>query len=88
VAPVVRKPWRGAWQIEIAVPTRPGTPAVIAAVVQQALAFGERMSPGRYRLVLTPRHEPAIAPAAGERLAGAAPRARVASAQTYVGVRS
>jgi hypothetical protein len=59
VAPVVRKPWWGPWQIEIPVPApRPATAAVLLTVVQRALAYGERMSPGRYRLVLTPRDEP------------------------------
>jgi hypothetical protein len=79
VAPVVRKPWWGPWQIEIAVPpARPSAVAVIPTVVQRALAFGERMSPGRYRLVLTPRSEPAPALAP----------ARVAGTRRYAGVRS
>jgi hypothetical protein len=77
VAPVVWKPWRGPWQIEIPVPAaRPATAAAVLTVVQRALAYGERMSPGRYRLVLTPREEPVPVPV------------RLPSARSYAEVRS
>jgi hypothetical protein len=76
VAPVVRKPWIGPWEIEIPVPAlRPGNAGLLQTVVQRALAYGERLSPGRYRLILKPRTEPAPAPV------------RVATARSFAGVR-
>lgn len=59
VAPVVRKPLWGPWQIEIAVPFgRPATVGTILAIAHRVLAFGERTGSGRYRIVLTPQEEP------------------------------
>jgi hypothetical protein len=59
VAPVVRRPLRGPWLIEIAVPfARPATVSTILAIAHRLLAFGDRMSPGDYRIVLTPQEEP------------------------------
>lgn len=56
VAPVVRKPLWGPWQIEIAVPLgRPATVGTIVSIAHRVLAFAERTSAGRYRIVLTPQ---------------------------------
>ena len=72
VAPVVRKPWWGPWQVEIAVPfARPATVGTIMSIAHRVLAHAERMSAGDYRIVLTPQEESsgglprATAPAAG-----------------------
>ena len=60
VAPVVKKPLWGPWQIEIAVPfARPATVGTILSIAHRVFSFAERMSPGRYRIVLTPQEEPA-----------------------------
>jgi len=59
VAPVVRRPLRGPWLIEIAVPfTQPATVGTILAIAHRLLAFGHRLNPGDYRIVLTPQDEP------------------------------
>ena len=77
VAPVVRKPLRGPWQIEIAVPfARPATVGTVISIAHRVLAHAERMSPGDYRIVLTPQDEPARV------------RARVATPATYAEARS
>lgn len=60
VAPVVKKPLWGPWQVEIAVPfARPATVGTILSIAHRVFSFAERMSPGRYRIVLTPQEEPA-----------------------------
>ncbi len=58
VAPVVTKPLGRPWQIEIAVPfTRDATVGRILSIAHRVLSFAERMSPGDYRIVLTPPAE-------------------------------
>jgi hypothetical protein len=60
VAPVVKRPLWGPWQIRLAVPfTRPSSAARILAVAHQALSAVEHASPGRYQIVLTPKPESA-----------------------------
>jgi hypothetical protein len=52
VAPVVRRPWRGSWEIRIAVPL--DRPALVARILDVARAALDRMAmPGGYELVLT-----------------------------------
>lgn len=64
VAPVVRKPLWGPWEIEIAVPfARPAAVGTILSIAHRVLAFAERTRPGRYRIVLTPQEEPVQRPA-------------------------
>ncbi len=56
VAPVVKKPLWGPWQIQIAVPfARPATVGRILAVAHEVLSVADRMNPGRYQIVLTPK---------------------------------
>ncbi len=56
VAPVVKKPLWGPWQIQIAVPfARPATVGRIIAVAHEVLSVADRMNPGRYQIVLTPK---------------------------------
>ncbi len=58
VAPVVRKPLWGPWQIEIAVPFgRPATVGTILSIAHRMLGFAERPGAGRYRIVLSPQEE-------------------------------
>ena len=60
VAPVVKKPLFGPWQIQIAVPfTRPTTVGTILSIADRVLSFADRMCPGRHQIVLTPQDEPA-----------------------------
>lgn len=57
VAPIVRRPIWGPWQVEIAVPF--GRPALVCSVLslaQEALAAAAR-EPYPYRIVLTPQEE-------------------------------
>jgi len=66
VAPTVRRPLRGPWRIEIAVPfERPATVAATLAIAHRVLAFGDRMFAGRYEIVLTAQEAPGRA--AGDR---------------------
>ncbi len=59
VAPVVRKPLWGPWEVRIAVPfARPTTIGQVLSIAHRVFAFAERMSAGRYRIVLTPQEEP------------------------------
>jgi len=52
VAPVVKRPLWGPWQIELAMPL--GRPAMVGRV----LAIAHRVLPGRYEIVVTPQAEP------------------------------
>jgi len=73
VAPVVTKPLWGPWKVQIAVPfRRPSTVARVLSIAHQAL---ERMTSGRYEIVLTPQ-EPAARPVKKTVVAGS--RLRVA----------
>jgi hypothetical protein len=77
VAPVVRKPLWGPWEIHIAVPfARPAAVGTIISVAHRVLAHAEQLSAGHYRIVLTPQEEPARA------------RARAAGAPAYVEAQS
>ena len=59
VAPVVRRPLLGPWQVEIAVPfARPATVGTVLAIAHRLMAFGQRLSSRDYRIVLTPQEEP------------------------------
>lgn len=76
VSPVVKKPLLGPWRIQIAVPvTRPTTVGTILSIAHRVLAFADRMSSGRYQLVLTPQPEAART---GGGVETAAPRASAA----------
>ena len=58
VAPVVKKPLLGPWQIRIAVPiSRPAAIGRILAVVHAVLSTGDGMHPGSYQIVLTPKQD-------------------------------
>lgn len=58
VAPMVRKPLWGPWQIRIAVPfTRPAAVGRILAVAHEVLSTADRMHPARYQIVLTPKQD-------------------------------
>lgn len=58
VAPVVRKPLWGPWQIRIAVPfTRPAAVGRILAVAHEVLSAADRLDPGRCEIILTPSQE-------------------------------
>jgi len=58
VAPVVKKPFLGSWQIRIAVPiNRPAAIGRILAVAHGVLSDSEGMDPDSYRIVLTPRQD-------------------------------
>jgi len=60
VAPVVKQPLWGPWQVQLAVPfTRPAAAARILAVAQDVLSTLDRVRPIPYQVVLTPRPEPA-----------------------------
>jgi hypothetical protein len=60
VSPVVKKPLWGPWQIQIAVPfSRPAAVGRILAVAHEVLSVADRMNPGRYEIVLTPKQDPA-----------------------------
>ncbi len=59
VAPVVKKPLWGPWQIQIAVPfARAAAVGKILAVAHEVLSVADRMNPGRYEIVLTPKQDP------------------------------
>jgi hypothetical protein len=59
VAPVVRKPLWGPWEILIAVPfARPATVGTIISVAHRVLSHAEQLARGDYRIVLTPQEEP------------------------------
>jgi len=59
VAPVVKKPLWGPWQIQIAVPlTRPATVGRILAVAHKVFSAADGKIAGRYRIVLTAKQEP------------------------------
>jgi hypothetical protein len=58
VAPVVQKPLWGPWRIRMAVPfTRPAAVGTILAIAHEVLAVADRMNPGRYEIVLTPKED-------------------------------
>ena len=58
VAPVVKKPLWGPWQIRLAVPfTRAVTVGTVLSLAHRVLAFADRMNSGRYQIVLTQREE-------------------------------
>jgi hypothetical protein len=59
VAPVVKKPLWGPWQIHIAVPLAP-PPMVgtILAITHEALSAGDPLAHGEYQIVLTPKRDP------------------------------
>jgi hypothetical protein len=59
VAPVVKKPLWGRWQILIAVPLTP--PAVVGrilAVAHEVLSAGDPRAQDQYQIVLTPKRDP------------------------------
>lgn len=59
VSPTFKRSLWGPWQIEIAVPfTRPATIGRVLAVAHETLSVAQRMSPSRYRIVLTAQKEP------------------------------
>ncbi len=59
VAPVVKHPLWGPWEIRIAVPfTRPSIAGRILAVADEALSAIEGVSPANCQLILTPEAEP------------------------------
>lgn len=59
VAPVVKKPLWGPWQIQIAMPfARPATVGRILAVAHEVFSAADGTNPGRYRIVLTAKQEP------------------------------
>lgn len=59
VAPVVKRPLWGPWQIQIAVPfARPAAVGKILEVAHEVLSVADRMNPGRYEIVLTPKPDP------------------------------
>jgi hypothetical protein len=59
VAPVVKQPLWGPWQVQLAVPfTRPAAAARILAVAHDVLSALDRVSPMGYQVVLTPKPEP------------------------------
>lgn len=59
VAPVVKKPLWGPWQIRIAVPfARTAAVGKILGVAHEVLSVADRMNPGRYEIVLTPTQDP------------------------------
>jgi hypothetical protein len=58
VAPTVRKPLWGPWQIQIAVPfARPATVGMVLAVAHEVLSIADRMNPDHYQIVLTPKED-------------------------------
>jgi hypothetical protein len=78
VAPVVRKRWRGSWEVRIAVPL--DRPALVARILGVTRAALDRIAmPGGYELVLTAQES---APSASPRMtpdrAGGLSRLKVA----------
>ena len=65
VAPLVRKPLWGPWQLEMAVPfTRPGVVGTALAIAHQTLAADAGgKKPDAFQIVLTPQEE--LSPARG-----------------------
>jgi len=58
VAPVVKKPLWGPWQIQIAVPfSRPATVGRILAVAHEVFSAADGTNPSRYRIVLTSKQD-------------------------------
>jgi hypothetical protein len=58
VSPVVKKPLWGPWQVRIAVPfARPVAAGRILAVVHEVLSVADRMNPGRYEIIITPKQD-------------------------------
>lgn len=58
VAPVVKKPLWGPWQVRLAVPfTQPAVVGRILAVVDEMLSASDPMLPDQYRIILTNREE-------------------------------
>ncbi len=59
VAPVVKKPLWGPWQVRLAVPfTQPAVVGRILAVVDEMLSASDPRLPDQYRILLTNREEP------------------------------
>jgi hypothetical protein len=59
VAPVVKQPLWGPWQVQLAVPfTQPGAAARILAVAHDVLSALDGVSQTPYQVVLTPKPEP------------------------------
>ena len=76
-SPVVKRPFFGPWQIQIAVPfSRPATVGTVLSVAHRILSFADRMGPRPYQIVLTPQDE--IAPPPGSGKARPALRAKAA----------
>lgn len=62
VAPLVRKPFWGPWQLEMAVPfARPAVVGTALAIAHQTLAAEGNGAPDPFRIVLTPQEEPSHA---------------------------
>jgi hypothetical protein len=59
VAPVVKQPLWGPWQIQLALPfNRPSAAGRVLAVAHQVLSASDRVGPGRFQVILTPKPEP------------------------------
>lgn len=59
VAPLVKRPLWGPWQIQISVPfARPSAVGRILAVAHEVLSVVERMHPSSYRIVLAAMQDP------------------------------
>ena len=59
VSPVVTKPLWGPWRVRIAMPlTRPVPVGRILAITHGVLSGVDRVNPGHYQIVLTPKQKP------------------------------
>jgi hypothetical protein len=59
VAPVVKQPLWGPWQIQLALPfTRPSAAGRILAVAHEVLSASDRVGPARFQVILTPKPDP------------------------------
>ena len=59
VAPVVKKPLWGRWQIHIAVPlTSPSVVGRILTMTHEVLSAGDPPAQDQYRIILTPKRDP------------------------------
>ena len=60
VSPVVTKSLWGPWRVRIAMPlTRPVPVGRILSITHGVLSGVDRVNPGRYQIVLTPKEQPA-----------------------------
>jgi hypothetical protein len=60
VSPVVTKPLWGPWRVRIAMPlTRPAPVGRILSIAHGVFSDVDRVSPGHYQIVLTPKEKPA-----------------------------